>query len=204
MSEKLKQQLQNENFLQSILEITEYFTDLKNEDKFKDFIKTDNFINNIFTCMFYYNKISYIIRNYELFNRLDNDTISVEDYQSIFGKSETLIKLNDGAVTLGQRIQQHFIDNLDNISFSEKTKQIQPYLEKEPKIYSFFLSLGLGFPSEEASEIFSIFKQLYQSEYLSKNIQDDELFAYMALTYSVNEIVKAISFILHKMLIKKI
>ena len=68
---------------------------------------------------------------------------------------------------------------------------------------SFFLSLGLGFPSEEASEIFSIFKQLYQSEYLSKNIQDDELFAYMALTYSVNEIVKAISFILHKMLIKK-
>ena len=204
MSEKLKQQLQNENFLQSILEITEYFTDLKNEDKFKDFIKTDNFINNIFTCMFYYNKISYIIRNYELFNRLDNDTISVEDYQSIFGKSETLIKLNDGAVTLGQRIQQHFIDNLDNISFSEKTKQIQPYLEKEPKIYSFFLSLGLGFPSEEASEIFSIFKQLYQSEYLSKNRQDDELFAYMALTYSVNEIVKAISFILHKMLIKKI
>lgn len=204
MSEKLKQQLQNENFLQSVLEITEYFTDLKNEDKFKDFIKTDNFINNIFTCMFYYNKISYIIRNYELFNRLDNNTISVEDYQSIFGKSETLIKLNDGAATLGQRIQQHFIDNLDNISFSEKTKQIQPYLEKEPKIYSFFLSLGLGFPSEEASEVFSIFKQLYQSEYLSKNIQDDELFAYMALTYSVNEIVKAISFILHKMLIKKL
>lgn len=204
MSEKLKQQLQNENFLQSILEITEYFTDLKNEDKFKDFIKSDNFTNNIFACMFYYNKISYIIRNYELFNRLDNNTISIEDYQSIFGKSETLIKLNDGAVTLGQRIQQHFIDNLDNISFSEKTKQIQPYLEKEPKIYSFFLSLGLGFPSEEASEVFSIFKQLYQSEYLSKNIQDDELFAYMALTYSVNEIVKAISFILHKMLIKKL
>lgn len=205
MSENLKRELLKEDFPKSVEEINTFFLNFKNDEFFQNIIKPENFVDNIFTTICFYNKISYLSRNFELFNRLVDNNITeeeTEDFRLIFGKSSQFIELNNNLLAAGKAIQDHFIKNIEEISFSEKTKDIQPYFEKKPNILSFCFSLAM--PDQETSEVFSTFKQLYQSEFLRKNIKEDELFSYLAFVYSINEIIKATTFVLQKMLIKKI
>ena len=202
MSENLKRELLKEDFPKSVEEINTFFLSFKNEEILQKILNKENFADNVFTTICFYNKISYISRNFELFNRLANDNTTIDDFQSIFGKSSQYMELNNNLLAAGKAIQDHFIKNLEEIGFSEKTKDIQLYFEKKPNILSFCFSLAM--PDQETSEVFSTFKQLYQSEFLHKNIEEDELFSYLAFVYSINEIIKATTFVLQKMLIKKI
>lgn len=169
------------------------FEDFDNFAYFLDELKTENLNYEI-------NYFKNFLNNH---NKLKEefDKIFKEKLKELFGTSNELIEFNNALLNLGIKIQQHFIDNLDNLGFTDQTKSIQPYFEKHPEILSFFLSLGL--PDKEKQEIYSNFLSLYNTNFISINIIEDELFNYLAYVYAINEIIKMVSYITPKMLLKE-
>lgn len=121
--------------------------------------------------------------------------------KSYFNSSQELICLNNNLLSLAKYYEEHFIKNLENISFTDKTKAIQPYLEKHPNILSLFLNIGM--PSEEQFKVLQEFKNLHFNHFIAHTIYEDELFNYLAVVYNLNEIIKIISYFLPKMILKE-
>lgn len=170
-----------------------------------NYIRTFEDFENLQYLMMKHNKIDatkpvnfekFMLSEKEEFNR------DIKPYlNEIFGSSNDLILVNNDLLELGKAIQEHFIKNLKEIGFTDKTAGIQKYFEENPKIFSFFLSLGI--PDKEKIEIQQQFLSIYNNPFIALSIVEDELFRYLAIIYSLNEIIKMMSYIAPKLMMKE-
>lgn len=170
-----------------------------------NYIRTFEDFENLQYLMMKHNKIDstkpvnfekFMLSEKEEFNR------DVKPYlNEIFGSSSDLIFVNNDLLELGKAIQKHFMDNMKDVGFTNKTAGIQKYFEENPKIFSFFLSLGI--PDKEKIEIQQQFLSTYNNPFIALNLVEDELFRYLAVIYSLNEIIKMMSYIAPKLMMKE-
>lgn len=169
---------------------------------FEDYDHLSYFFDNVNFAEKHYQRSTFenILKGNDVIKK-EFDEIFDKNIKMVFGNSEDLIKFNNALLNLAQKYQDQFKNNLDNIGYTDKTVQIQPYFEEHPEIFSFFLSLGL--PDKEKQEVFQVFKDLYFTNFIALNIVEDELFNYLASVYAINEIIKMVSYIAPKLMMKE-
>lgn len=127
-----------------------------------------------------------------------------DEVMSLFGTSKELLEFNNFLLEVAEGVQKQFIEHKDEIEFSELTERnLANYLDKKPKLVSFFMSVGNGFPDEDLQKAFSEFKDLYDNELNFKKYKD-ELYNYASVVFGLNECIKVIAYISPNLIMKGI